>query len=112
VHIYNINFDSIFSGENFLSFSRQLFLSHRDGRPVDLRTMQGGTFSPDGTLFYLTNGYLDPAEGDGEGMRVFDVSSGILQSESEEGLGLFNFQISSGLPKLAGSGGPRFCGRQ
>jgi hypothetical protein len=98
VHIYTIHFDSILRGESFLTFNRQFFLSHRDGRRVDLRSMQGGTFSPDGTLLYLTNGFRSPVGGDGEGLRVFDVSSGILQAESENGYGSFNFQISSGFP--------------
>jgi hypothetical protein len=72
-------------------------LKHRDGTPVDLQDVQGGVFSDDGTLFYLSNGYYDCEEGaDGRGLRVFNASTGVLIANAGNDYGYFNYEFHCG----------------
>jgi hypothetical protein len=81
-----------------LSFVREVILRDRDGFPIDIRGMQGGVFSPNGQLFYQSNGYGCELGGDGARIRAFYIDTdsffptGTLQARSENGYGPFDFE--------------------
>ena len=104
IHVFPIDTSVLSQGgcveRWFLGDVEALALSKRDGSAVDLRSMQGGTFSPTGALLYLSNGYSSPVGGDDEGVRVFQVSNGVLQAESTTATnyGSFVYEFHSGWP--------------
>jgi hypothetical protein len=57
-------------------------LVRQDGTSINLKTIQGGVFSDDGKLFYLTSGSSDcGADNNGTelgGLRVFEADTGML----------------------------------
>lgn len=80
-----------------LTFRRQITPSDRDGvTPLNLQSMQGGVFNPDGTLFYTSNGACDS----NGYVYVFAIEDGTntptLQAQSENGYGPFNFETHPG----------------
>lgn len=70
-----------------LSERSEVIVRDRNRNGLDIASVQGGVFNPEGTLLYLTNGY-DCSPGDS--VRVFDMS-GTLQAQSEDGYAPFNF---------------------
>jgi hypothetical protein len=55
---YEIDWTALsFQNTLFLDFKSELILKDRDGIPIDIQSMQGGVFNPEGTLFYQVNGY-------------------------------------------------------
>jgi hypothetical protein len=88
---YYIDLHGLF--DQFLFYQGEITLygpSEYGYPPVNLTAMQGGDVSPDGRLIYLSN---SGADGDGPGVRVFDLSTGIMQAKSENNYGSFNFKF-------------------
>jgi len=75
-----------------LAYNEEIILKDRHSVALDIRSMQGGVFNPEGTLFYQVNGYCDAVGGDVSRIRVFDLVTGTLQARSENGYGPFNFE--------------------
>jgi hypothetical protein len=82
VYIYSIDHGR---GTNFVSLVGSLFLQN-----VTLAHIQGGDFSDDGCLLYMSNGNLEP--GTNSGLRIFDASNGSLLQTAKNGSGRFNFE--------------------
>ncbi|MGQ0594627.1 MAG: hypothetical protein ACT4QB_18925 [Gammaproteobacteria bacterium] len=90
---YDIDWDRLgVDGQLILSFRRQLTLRDRDGVILNLKSMQGGVFNPEGTLLYISTGY----EYLNGYVHVFaiedDTNTGMLQARSENSYGPFNFE--------------------
>ena len=80
------------SGQLILTFRRQVTLRDRDGVTLNLKSMQGGVFNPEGTLLYTSNGYID-TNGYVHVFAIDDATnSANLQARSENGYGFFNFE--------------------
>jgi hypothetical protein len=80
---------------------QQQTLYDRDGEtPINLKFLQGGALSPDGSLIYLSNGCCEDLRNPAAnwGVRVFDRYTGILQARSGNNYGPFNYQIDAGFP--------------
>lgn len=101
---------------------QDLWLTRRNGTAVDLRVMQGGVFSSDGQILYLTNGSADCVGGDGNGLRAFDLSTCRAIGNATQEYGLFRYEQSCGWSAyeepegldyfdLAGRGTPGMSGK-
>jgi hypothetical protein len=74
-----------------------LALKRQNGTDVDFYTAQGGVFSADGKLLYLTNGYYDCSAGtDKGGLRVFDAVTGQLIAKAGNAYGYFDYENHCG----------------
>ncbi len=67
-------------------------LNDASGRFLEMPANQGGVFSPDGTLLYVTNGVPGAPAAD-QGIHVFDTSNWRRIQRSTNGSGLFNFEF-------------------
>ena len=79
----------------------EIYLTDHFGDSVDLRVMQGGVFSPDGQILYLSNGYNNPCVGgDGGSIRAFKIglSNGELLARGGGNYGPFNYDIHCSAP--------------
>ena len=68
-------------------------LRNKREKPLDIRVTQGGVFSGDGSLFFLSNGFPCAESEDGKGIWVFD-RNGIYAGESGNDYGPFNFKFN------------------
>ena len=75
-----------------LTFRRQVTLQDRDGATMNLTSIQGGVFNPEGTLLYLSSGPCD-APGYVYVFAIEDATNTArLQARSENRYGPFNFE--------------------
>jgi hypothetical protein len=105
LHTYRIDWTAIFSDVNPHWFLYDTNIGNRrlvrqDGTSVDLKTIQGGVFSGDGRLFYLTSGAnscdVSSDGADRGGLRVFDAATGILIAKAGNGYGYFDYENHCG----------------
>lgn len=77
--------------------STDFYVRRQDGSYLDLGFTQGGVFSDDGRLFYLTNGYYDCQAGaDRGGLRVFDYLTGVMIAKAGNAYGYFDYENHCG----------------
>jgi DNA-binding beta-propeller fold protein YncE len=95
---YAINWNElIFNRGSFLSFSNNIYLYDRQWNTPTHNTMQGGAFSPDGQMLYVSNGYCDTSIGYISAFYTPPGETyGVLQGRSENGAGAFNFEHHPG----------------
>jgi hypothetical protein len=80
------------TGQLLLTFRRQVTLKDRDGMILNLQSMQGGVFNPEGTLLYTSTGYCT-SFGYIDVFAIEDATNTArLQASSEQGYGPFNFE--------------------
>lgn len=94
---YDIDWDRLgVHGQLILTFRREVTLRDRDGVILNLTSLQGGVFNPEGTLLYISTGYTD-SNGYVHVFAIEDATNtGMLQARSENGYGPFNFQTRRG----------------
>jgi hypothetical protein len=100
--VYEIDWNAIYDDPNphwilYQTLFDQ-YLYRRDGGPINLAHLQGGTFSDDGKLLYLSNGYWDCSQPrDGYGLRIFNKNTRRMIAKSGNGYGpSFNFENHCG----------------
>lgn len=86
------------SGIASMTFLRQQQVLNPSGGIVEMRTMQGGEFSPDGSLLYLVSGFHDDSNtvADQEGIHVVSTSTWQRVAHSTRGFGHFDFYYDPG----------------
>jgi hypothetical protein len=95
---YAINwYNLVFTRQSFLTLRQTMYLYDRQWNAQTLTTMQGGAFSPDGEMLYISNGYCDTSVGYISAFYTpLAGDSGLLQGRSENGAGPFNFEHHPG----------------
>jgi hypothetical protein len=108
VHAYTIDWNSIYPDDEphwFLyDSSADIWLLRQDYSFADLANPQGGVFSDDGKLLYMTNGTqnCNEAGADNGGMRVFHAGpdglggAGLLQAKAGQAYGYFEYENHCG----------------
>lgn len=96
IQIYKIYWPNIEHGLFFFeqgpaATRRGPTLTNKRGNPLDITVTQGGVFSGDGSLFFLSNGAPTKDSEEGKGIWVFD-RKGVYAGESGSGYGPFNFE--------------------
>jgi hypothetical protein len=80
------------TGQLLLTPRRSITLKNRVGVSMDLKSIQGGVFNPEGTLLYLSTGSCDKPGY----VYVFAIedatNTALLQARSENAYGFFNFE--------------------
>lgn len=98
--VYDLNWSCLDSPcEAFVTFQEEIPLHDEQGNPLpDLVTTQGGKFSPDGRLIYLTSGFFDDdaALQASEGITVMDTATWRRVAHSTNGFGRFNYYYNPG----------------
>ena len=64
-----------------------------NGSRLVLHSAQGGEFSPEGNLLYVSTGYYKDTDPVAEGIHVFDAQSWRRVQHSTNGRGYFNYQF-------------------
>jgi hypothetical protein len=99
LNVYDVDWDCLDAPCGFLTHLDEIPLLDEQGQPLpDLVTTQGGEFAPDGTLLYLTSGFLDDNDElqASEGITVMDTVTWRRARHSTNGYGIFNYYYNPG----------------
>ena len=81
-----------------MTFQREVHPLNEQGDCLEMATMQGGEFTPDGSLLYLLSGFHDDSNAlaDREGIHVLETSTYQRIAHSTRGFGYFDYYYDPG----------------
>lgn len=87
-------------GDARMQFFQEVHPIDELGRCLEMVTMQGGEYSPDGSLLYLVCGFYDDDDGleEREGVHVLDALTFRRVQHSTRGYGHFDYYYDPGFP--------------
>lgn len=85
-------------GHGEMQFFEEVHPTDEQGNCLEMVTMQGGEYSPDGSLLYLVSGFYDDDDGleDREGIHVLETSTYRRVQHSTRGFGHFDYYYNPG----------------
>lgn len=96
---YDFDWDLLHTQDDAsVTFLSEITLYDEQGQSaLDLKTMQGGEFGPDGKLLYLLSGFHDDNDQEmiSEGIHVMDTTTWRRIAHSTNGSGYFNYDYST-----------------
>jgi len=86
------------TGHGEMQFMQEVHPTDELGNCLEMVTMQGGEYSPDGGLLYLVSGFYDDDNGleDREGIHVLDATTFRRVQHSTRGFGHFDYYYDPG----------------
>ena len=96
LQVYSIDYEALARGRVAMVPVASVPISEFDGTSVDIQVTQGGVFSTDGGILYLSNGSEWGSFGDGGALRAVDTTSWRLVARSQDGYGPFDFHFDPG----------------